>query len=111
MPVIGVGEWPARDGRPTGPIGHSAGRRVGQPATIRTYGFCAAALQSIGALSAAAAVLGVLCLFAAVILQLVVGPGVTVGGTVFRLADGPIVVLTRVHPSFVEAVRRRQSGE
>jgi hypothetical protein len=87
---------------------------------VRTYGFCAAgialficaaALQAIGALSGAAAVLGILCLLAAVGWQLVVGPGVTVGATVVRDLDGPIVVLTRVHPGFVDAVRRRRSAE
>lgn len=85
----------------------------------QTYGFCAAGISvfllaaalRIGAVSAVATVLGLICLFAALLLQLLVGPGVTVGGTVSRGADGPVVVLSRVHPGFVDAVHRRQCDD
>lgn len=73
--------------------------------------FVGAALLRIGVLSAVVAMLGLFCFFAAIVLQLVVGPAVTVGGTVFRGPNGILVVLRRVHPGFIEAVHRRHAGD
>ena len=65
----------------------------------------------VDALRTGAVALAFVCLLAVVGLQLAVAPGVSVGGDVRRGGDGTVVVLRRVHPGFVAAVRRRQSLE
>jgi hypothetical protein len=48
-----------------------------------------------------------LCAIGGVGLQLVAGPVITVGGTVHTDLRGRCVTLSRVHPGFADAVRRR----
>ena len=69
------------------------------------------AVLPVGVLRSGAVVLAVLGLLGVVALQLAVAPRVSVGGDVHRAVDGTLVVLRRVHPGFVAAVRRRQSLE